>query len=1376
MAEKFGIERKSTSFAKEVFDLYKAEGRIDLSYLNKDQLHELYWYYKENLGNFSLDAQEEILEQFLLLGSISEDEAIKIVKNFNEEQKASLGEFIGKSTESGLYVRLFHDLWGFLEYGLSEKFIKRFVYDEPKNVIMVAPFVALDEYFVSEKEGEEEVVYGRHMNSYSETYKYKKTETDPSKKSFLEKYFDNFQSARKLMEVCLRHSEYVGMKSLVRYFASRRPYLFYHYIPELVEKKVISEKEVRDILVSDRAGYTYFSGVFYETEEEKNKRNMIFERAKKIFKKPKDHEDYMIVQDSEGLDAESSFADASAIKRGMDHAFQNMSKCFEYLTKEERLIFIKKMVEEGVCIFYLIPQFKLLPEEVKMFLRDPYLASEILLLPNFEDYRVMIESGMEKLALEFLLYHIREYKYDHMNRRLMYVLEDVISYFSNSSQEKIIKIINKVVPELWFYNLDYLSKFNPISFYDLVNLSFLSGDFLQHYERILNYIRVSKKKGRNIPLNEEDVFKMAREVFKRNPDLIFYNKVNHDIFTKVYDEEEKKKIIKENLTEEFNEKFLRSFLNFIDSEENNFLELFRDDLVLVLKKEPAFFWGEFIYSKWELIMKIFPDHNERFDFFMKNLEFVNLDDLLEYKESFILDIVKNRFYFDKFVKKLIEIKEISKIVMVLDRIEKMVNAHNGASSKTALDYEKKYILSRAIFERLDGVYNQFKEVIYNECLKKKFLVFESGAYELNNLDLKKIISRDLLDYISIYPESLKDLKKFIEAEQYEKTISMNMRTLVGLRDKYGSRVVDTSKLSKSLTEEISKFDPAFEIENRKFLEVDYYELVLEKISKYCFFDFYKEELQKIAKEQKKIRGSAILMEYFVPEKKFSSLLSRLNILESSNLVSLYKDKIFSLDKEKREEILGMLEILLRNNVDKSEEKIVSEDALYLLEENYEESKKVLSSLALKYVAKVFNDESILEIKDAHIEVESLRALSIYYRMSARFDKNMKLVFGNLVKKFISGNYERWRAWGDLEEDWKKYLPEKITMEQYSIWLEEFNKEFSETLSLDISDVHRGIKRVLEQAIADHHIKQGELNLNYEEIELEYEKNFAVLGQWGRELAFLQNELKEGNRSDDSLKRIKELQKNIGEYKKEKKSELNLIEGRLYLSHLKKLTSEGLEKKAIEIGGQSVAFSKIFRTLKEAFHNSEFINDILKLETLLSEANLKMFHGERVSRSKLKVSDRIDLETYLKIGESPVESCQNYNNDSGLNYGLLSYVIDPNTKIIQIYDESKKIVSRSILRLMEDKEGRPALFMERIHSANLHPKIDEAMMGLAKDKARKMGVGLYSHASEGIIESNKEEDIKTLYSRGGRSPYVYTDAGGGLKRGGVFSIEAAFLVS
>jgi hypothetical protein len=244
-----------------------------------------------------------------------------------------------------------------------------------------------------------------------------------------------------------------------------------------------------------------------------------------------------------------------------------------------------------------------------------------------------------------------------------------------------------------------------------------------------------------------------------------------------------------------------------------------------------------------------------------------------------------------------------------------------------------------------------------------------------------------------------------------------------------------------------------------------------------------------------------------------------------------------------------------------------------------------------------------------------------------------------------------------------------------------------------------------------------------------------------------------------------------------RSAIELARGWYHVSLLLSVTLHDMQENGMAAGGSVIRFDEMFGrggnpgTIDAIFPTlpTEFRTDIQRIRSILFDAAQRAFGGARVSKSTLAITDRTDIERGVKIGAEPVPSCQHYDSKSDYNLGLLAYLMDPNVKIIQVLDAQGKIIARSILRLLEDQYGRPQLFLERIYASNRHRAIDEAIVRFVQRKSVAMGVHLYSHVSQGFEVADAEEEV-VLSSHASRSPYVYTDAGGGRMRDGVYTIE------
>jgi hypothetical protein len=377
----------------------------------------------------------------------------------------------------------------------------------------------------------------------------------------------------------------------------------------------------------------------------------------------------------------------------------------------------------------------------------------------------------------------------------------------------------------------------------------------------------------------------------------------------------------------------------------------------------------------------------------------------------------------------------------------------------------------------------------------------------------------------------------------------------------------------------------------------------------------------------------------------------------------------------------------------------------------------------------------------------------------------------------SDNFAKERQLKHLKE--KNLVPRNISLEQYNKWIAEDNIDLSEIFKYEISDVKSGINDILSLAVADGHIEDSIINIDHSVLVDEYEKitqplkDLSERQQELKEKIKLSKKIKEFKLSDKEQEEYSDIQARIVEYRNDHDLEIKRIEALFYLDRMKNLNMKELETKNLFIAQKKITFINAFKVIEEVFKdNPTFISDIGRIRELLEEGNRQIFQGARLSRSQLKITDRVDLETHLFIGERPVESCQNYNSSDSFNYGLLSYISDPAIKIIQVWNENGNIIARSIIRLMEDDLQNPQLFMERVYSVNANPKLKEIMVRFAIQKAKSMEIDMHTDEKDykDIVEDNFGNKKISLYSRGSRSPYTYTDSGGGKVLNGIFKVE------
>jgi hypothetical protein len=239
---------------------------------------------------------------------------------------------------------------------------------------------------------------------------------------------------------------------------------------------------------------------------------------------------------------------------------------------------------------------------------------------------------------------------------------------------------------------------------------------------------------------------------------------------------------------------------------------------------------------------------------------------------------------------------------------------------------------------------------------------------------------------------------------------------------------------------------------------------------------------------------------------------------------------------------------------------------------------------------------------------------------------------------------------------------------------------------------------------------------------------------------------------------------IAHYRSENRLAIDYTTANLYLSHLRNLSEDELLDQSLTIGKGGVKLQKAFRHLANHFaEDTSFLADLKRIEGLVADFSKQELGDERVSKNVLTLTDRVDFDTYFTIGADPVPSCQHYLNGD-YNEGLLSLVVDPSVKILQMHNSSGQLIARAVLRLMKNEQEEPVLFLERTYSVNMHPNIARAFAGLAKEKAKEMRVQVYgAEMANSNDNSFPKNGPMMLYGTNGRAPYVYSDAGGGLSR-------------
>lgn len=1078
-----------------------------------------------------------------------------------------------------------------------------------------------------------------------------------------------------------------------------------------------------------------------------------------------------------------------ASKRGTDHILKNFDEAQTLLPRrQDRLETLSNLLDSNVPIFYAAEKLNLSESEVKTLLADAREEGNPAFdLSDKSDMQTLLKIGMEDLVTRQVLFEITEYGEDYF-KDMVKSADEIFPNFSQANQKRIIKAISDKMPHLWFYNLDYLADKKVFSISELLQrTSQDSYAFLGHYGRILYQADIFKQKGRDLPYDKKEVIAKAKTIFTQEPEQIFYYS---SVFREIYTPNEQEALIKENLATT-NRRFFTSF--FFDLRNANNFQKYANDIREAVLKRPDIFYDYLEeMSSWDGFEKIFKPR-ERLQMFLGSLDKTDIRKVIyEAGHGLVLDFAEHPMQFSKFIESLKISNDFPPLAEFFLSVQGALRDDVMGREPNASEYLKKSILDSKSANQLRAFKSAIVPILEDACIQDPSLFFDPSIIKIKELKIKlrDFFSRSMQEYFLANPESLRSSGRELSAPEYNQAIAANLRTFAFSRSRNNFPIYDQTIINPELLGKIELLNPLAEFDRLKDLDEDYYQAVIRKIQDNPFLEIYSGDLNKIAKRESEINGPRTHLEYFIPDPEFVDLVTRIGLLATNTSVVAQNEIIASLPNQQRQAIMEMLEVLMINNLDQDNR---FDSALGLIGKDFDSASGGLNRILTDYLAKTFEIGELEPVtaEKLKLNIPTLKALSIYYS-ALKGNRFMKPAFQEFAREIFSGRYSDWRD-GRQEGQLEKFkesglVPVGLNSDQYLKWISEDEKPFSETLKLEEGDLHRAVRKIFEQAITDQHIKKEDLPTDYGSAQETYNAVVLPMAEWTDRLGVFQKRIeifkKEKNKgggqsalTPEEDREYKGLQKKIADYRSENRDRINEAEALVYLARLQSITAKELADKVLKIGKKAIPFNKVFSLLEENYSqsNPNFNQDIRRLSTTLHDAFGKMFGKEKVSRSELRITDKLDLGTYVRIGENPVETCQHYNSRSGhadYNFGLLSYLSDPNVKIIQVFQENGAIIARAVMRLMEDESGQPQLFLERIYSSNSHHKVPEAVVSFAKEKAKKIGVGLYSNSVEGNVDYLIESAPKTLKNKNSRSPYVYTDAGGGRVRNGQFVIKNA----
>lgn len=1385
-------EKEADKEQKNPFVLYCEKGAYNLSGVSEKELPRLVEKYKENFEAIDEQTQVEVLEQFLLLEAIKDETSVLFADKMASEQRAVLGKFIGKAIKPGTYVRTFHKCFSNLDEENRHSFIEHFTSEEPEHAIMVAPFVDLSRIMLEKKEGGWKRTFHRKpLTALRGRISDRMPEETKDCKSIMSWFFGSYEPAQKLME--LYFSEDWGEQTVsggdvnyvIDYYGKTQATFLYPYLPGLLEKGVIDKERAKKILGQWNPAMMYhemprLDPGFYKTAKERSEGEKILAKAKKILPGVEDLTELYMEEEKlpRKLRAEQKGVEDKTVRRALKHILGNFREYKDLLGPQEKLNFLGELLERGHPVFAELKSLDLSEVGVKALAAEArQRGAGLFWMTDLSDAKALIDGGYKKLVFDSLKRDILEAGEDvYVTQHLVQNAGTALSWFSEEEREALIKLINKVAPNLWFHNIDYAVREGGVSFKELVQEASADGyAFLDNFTRIIYHARQLKKEGKDETFSLEEAKETARRIFEQKPELAIsrqYQKIAREVFSFP----ELEKLIRANLEGAVDLVFLSRLLG-----EAAIGKEYRKEVLTILRENPLLF-SQYLAEPmgpppWTRLKEIFSRQEMKkiIKILLDNLDLINVDDLV-FQAGFVEDLSSNKKYIEYF----------------LSYLEK----HNLAGSLANVIHYIRTIQKPSLTKEEEARYlateKEARRILIDVCGENPDKVFTRSILKVRDGELLKIVRERAGEYIFLHPEALLDIQGYIYKDDFAKLVRDNLRAAaficVGL-----SR--DKDKLTPETARLIRRTNPLADLEAKEKLEQDFYQSVLAEIRNFPFFDFYQKELEKIAAEENKKNGPRLDVSYLVPNKEFVELVNRISLLSLSPLAVKNREALAEMSKENFDEFTKLFEFVSLYNLDGGLDVDLKEDKL-------EESLAKLGRVINQYIGKILGIEVPAKTKIDPKDIELLRVLSIFYRQGAKENRWVEETVRDYAFYVMNGelvNYRVWGVKGEIAEDKKgeyfeklkedRLLPQNLTLVQYEKWIQDSQKSIEDVLRLEIGDIQGGIREVLRQAVADHHIGKEELDIDLELVKERYALVVQPITEMNRRMKELKEKIdrikkrkKMGGSTEkltpDENAEYEKLRVMIADYRAKNQDEIDKLKAKLYLARLSRLTIRELEEQALITDKKTgrIKFRDIFRTLERAYQNSHpgFVQDVQRLNTNLRDGFNNVFGERRLSKTELTATDAFGAGIYLKIGAEPVETCQHYDSTSRLNLGLLSYSLDPNVKIIQIYSDNR-LIARSIIRLLENENGDPKLFLERLYTTNAHEKIRELVVSLAEDKARALGVGLYGHALEGR-EAPEESEVVDLYSRSSHSAYVYTDAGGGNRRRGVYKISSAFKIA
>lgn len=1370
-----------------------------------------------------------VLESLIHYEAIPPAELLKISETLNEHEKGHLGYFLGKCTSAITHIETFQKCFPFINYlnpeevgesrntYLTGKLIDKFTIEQPEKSLLVAPFTDLSRFYIKS----DGVEVRRNMNSKARPSRGKK---EDEAKPLFSTYFNSFDRSKLLLKTVIRNEEARAVPSRITaivdlYIQNRQRAVVIPYLPELVKNNLITIEKAREVLGENQV----YAGAFstdnhFLSIEERQKIDFLTEKTKALFPEKFRDSFFDHYQMPERFQEIVEGLYALAERRAAEHMLSNFAELRDLFSSgAEAERFVVSLLDFGHPVFSILPANTFTVPEIQRLLNHAENeGSDLSLHHCVDELSALHAAGHGRWVQKKVMQTVSEYGSTAMSKALVEGLDRVAELLGPQKTALLCRQIDEQSPALWLANLDAMSRYSRLSLKDVAVTLATHDELPAYYAEIANQRRLQEQKGLPV-FSKEELQQITSEMVGRNPELLFHN----PFYSQAFPAESRPEKINELLENSNDVTFIARCVNqFYDEDNKEYRTVVRENLIKAVYRNEDLIAADIINHEWRSFSELLP-RKERIAFFERQLDALDPEEAFEsWRGDIIADLIAEPGALQSFLSTFFENGKQIRYLGKIGRNIAMVESNLDGPAEY-----KKRIYPGLTEEKLKSAGALLQKMLLNACLDTPRLLLDDDVQDTLGVTANKspdpfarklaaeflrqngssaeeylsgsrrgtetstlttalataIIEENAAALVNRFPPRLVELKGILSESTYDSLLRYNYYGLLLSVNRDGGALIQPFECP-DLAEQ-RNFTGWLEDAEKKALEkkIDLHQAVMETLSASNYYSLFEQSLSKFAEREVHEHGVREEISDYDRNREFFDLARRPVALEFFSGDPSFAERLSTFDAPVRETIISQIQYLVLYVPE------MLPNADWMIDEPEHELRRVLGheiSSHMKLLFDVTSDLKKIDI-DKLPDAEMLRALITYYSTVCVDNEDMEEPFKNYILHVSRGNFSDWRSWGTetapeseaekeaclsrLKE--QKLVPGAVTLEQYEKWLRDLNGEVESDISEDDTQLTLEMHRILSRAAPNHiplEVMEGSLTGAIEA----YSRLTEPLHELTRRRNELRTTLKSGTGKEierqEWAEEFQQVKTQIQNFLGENKELLEKAEAKIYLERLKQGPGR-LYRGRMQVRNNWVSVEEVFSTLKITYGREypEFNTDLTNLEKLFNRLEKIQSGKNEIARSTLLLSDSVDLKTHFFIGEKPVSSCQHYDSRGSFNKGLLSYSVDPAVRIVQIYDEKERIIARAVLRLLETEEGEPALLLERMYSVNNHPQVYRNVQTFAARKAAEMGLTLYGQPSELSYAAFDYGNIRNLRSSGSRSGHVYTDAGGGLQRHGIF---------